>query len=359
MKKIYIKYFIQNKSLIILVNSYFFVFLYSCFSLLLIKENSPKTGSEITVSYISIFSFISLIPLTFNYAYKLIQELNINYIIEEHLQNLEFKTIFRLDSANQVILAEKSIQKNITPNIVDNDSLYLLRQLILNCLKNDKHIEAQLYLDKIFEKFTKYVLDKSEIHKSEKIHFLYYRFTYFLTSIITDTKYNSPLINNLVFDKILKFVDEFYVNYNQAKFRIYHLEPFRTRFYGQLLKIYKDDILKIEEIMKYIKSNIYSVMNFNLPPEASIMFYNSEYREAKNISLEETRKNQPELDKNYKTDWDILKTDYTKYFGSLKIFVELGFPCKNPSSKVLKISHIESKSFDGSQKVVRTFNDTI
>ena len=45
--------------------------------------------------------------------------------------------------------------------------------------------------------------------------------------------------------------------------------------------------------------------------------------------------------------------------GSLKIFVELGFPCKNPSSKVLKISHIESKSFDGSQKVVRTFNDTI
>ena len=50
---------------------------------------------------------------------------------------------------------------------------------------------------------------------------------------------------------------------------------------------------------------------------------------------------------------------HEKIIGSLKIFVELGFPCKNPSSKVLKISHIESKSFDGSQKVVRTFNDTI
>jgi uncharacterized membrane protein len=97
LNKIYLRYFIRNRYLISLVVLYIFVFIFTGMSLWLLKGDRPVTSGEISVSYVSIVSFLVLIPLTFSYSFLLIKSLNVNDIINEYVEKLDFDDIFLLN----------------------------------------------------------------------------------------------------------------------------------------------------------------------------------------------------------------------------------------------------------------------
>ncbi len=177
LNKIYLNYFIENKALVLLINSYIFVFLFAGMSLLLLESGTPISVGQLTVCYISLIAFLFLIPLTFLLSFLLVKSLNINDIIDEYLSKLSFDEIFVINANNQ-IFPNSTIEEKEIPitEVVDNDCLVILQKLIINSLQNDDHIKAQIILNKISEKFTSYIINKEEFEIKNSTNFHQYRY---------------------------------------------------------------------------------------------------------------------------------------------------------------------------------------
>ncbi|MBL0005828.1 MAG: hypothetical protein IPP25_01230 [Saprospiraceae bacterium] len=133
--------------MIALLNFYIFSFVFSGLTLLTLSGSSPVGGNEITIAYLSLLSFISLLPLTFYLSYKLVRSLELNEIIDEYLIRLSFDKIFLISKNNMII--ESTIESDDHSTLVDmveNDSLSVLYNFIINQIQSNNIIKSQLVL---------------------------------------------------------------------------------------------------------------------------------------------------------------------------------------------------------------------
>lgn len=315
LNKIYLKYFLDNSSLIFLINSYIFVFVFSSLALLLQKNSAPSTNGELTVGYLSIITFILLIPMTFYSSFLLVKSLSINDIIDEQLKRLSFDKVFLLNSEN-IIFPTREDEENKIPitKIVDNDTLEILHKLLINQLSSDNTVKAQIILNKVSDKFVKFILDKNEYEIKSNTVFHQFRFAHFLLSLIDETKNSPKLSNRLILERELEIVSNFYSEYNKKKLKLSYLEPFRKAYFTKLLKIYKGEELLTEKILDSIGKIINDTISNNLPPEESIMYLDATYRKEHKIKPDDIRKEEKEEDFEHSYSWEKFAENYPKYF---------------------------------------------
>lgn len=312
LNKIYLKYFVANKSLIFLINYYIFVFLFAALSLLTLGSESPKSVGEITVSYISILSFLFLIPSTFLLSFRLVKGLKINDIIDEYLNILSFDDVFLINLNNKIFPSYSTDESKVTvAEIVDNDSLLILQKLIVNSLKNDDSVTAQLILNKVSDKFIVYITSKEESTIKSSTNFHQYRYASFLLSLVTETKLNPKIGERLIFDKALELIEDFYFSYNEKKYKLSYIEPFRESSISKLLAISIENENHVQKILKSVKKIIENTIQNNLPDERRIMFLDPEYRKEFNITANE-KHNDKDFESEY--SWRKFLENYTEYF---------------------------------------------
>ncbi len=312
LKHIYLKYFIENSSLVWLVNIYTYVFIFSALSLMLFSNNYPSSNGEITISYLSIISFIILFPLTFIFSFRLVKNLNINHIIDEYLNKLSFEEIFLIDSQNKIVEPEEFLSGELTlTDIVDRDSLNILQKLLMNQLRTENIVKAQIILLKVNDKFIKFIIDKYIIDNKSNTSLYQYRYAKYLLTIISDTKIDIKLVNALILDRSLELVSEFYEVYNKNKLLLSEIEYFREAFYSKLLKTYQNDTESIIKILKSISTLINTTINTNLPPESDILYLNHGYSKNNDKSLNSQRSNESH---NNSYSWGKFIDNYPKYF---------------------------------------------
>lgn len=312
LNKIYLKYFIANKALIFLINFYIFVFLFAGLSLLLLGQESPNSVGELTVCYISLISFLILIPSTFLLSFKLVKGLKVNDIIDEYLNKLSFDEVFLINVNNKIFPSQLMIKKQFTiVEIVDNDCLNVLQKMIINSLQNDNYIEAQLILNQISDKFISFIVNKSELEIKNNTNFHQYRYASFLLLLVSDSKLNPKFSARLIFDKVLELIEEFYMTYNEKKFKLSYIEPFRESTYTKLIRMSSENEDHIEQILKSIKNVIENTISKNLPEEEHIMYFDVEYRKGHNIKIENSTE-----DKFYESyySWGKFLENYPEYF---------------------------------------------
>ena len=313
LKKIYLKYFIGNQYLILLVTSFITVFIYSAISLLIISDTSPSNNSELTISYLSIISFILLIPSTFFYSYKLVQSLDINTVIDDYLKMLSFDDIYLLDQNSNIYFKEKGDKKIEIDyvKLVDEDKLEILQTLLIHQLNNDNRIKAQVILNKIARKFENFILSKKE----EKLQYNYishqYRYANFLTTTLSEVYDNSKL-NKLTLQNVLHNVVQFYKAYNTKKLPLAYLEPFGEKLFDNLFNLYEGDEVEIEKILESVKKIIFGYIKFNQPSEKVILDLDPDYV-SENGALPESVSDLDE-NNNYRYSWDKFNERYPNYF---------------------------------------------
>jgi len=253
LNKIYLKYFLSNTSLIVLINLYVFVFIFSSTSLLLLKNSNPINNGELTVCYTSIFTFISLVPMTFYCSYFLVKNLSVNDIIDEYMKKLSFDKIFLLNSENKIFPCIEDEEKSIPiAKVVDQDCLLIIYKLLINQLSTENLVKAQIILKDISDSFNKFILGKEEIEIEHSTNFHQYRFAHFLTNLINETKENPKLYNVIVFEKVLEASNRLYIEYNKKKYDISYLEPFREAFFSKLFETYRGNGEMIKKILDTI-----------------------------------------------------------------------------------------------------------
>lgn len=308
LNKIYLRYFTKNRSLILLILLYLFVFLFSGLSFFLLKKDAPIGSGELSLCYISVISFLFLVPMTFYLSYSLVKSLNVNNIIEEYLDNLDFDRIF-LININKDIFPSQSDEDRNTPitKVVDEDTLRILYQLIMNRLEADDFIQAQVVLTSIAEKFNVFFLNK--IKEDVQLDTASYQFRYanFLVSLVSETK-EKRLHYKVVLRKSIDVVENLYEYYNDKKYNVTYLEPLRESFYSDLFQIFHESDFHREEILKSIKNIIDSLIKLNLPPDMDYSSFSSKLNEGD----EETIKKNYE----YRRAWDIFCSKYPAYFSA-------------------------------------------
>ena len=301
--------------MIVLINSYIFVFIFSGISLLLLKGNAPINRSELTVSYISIITFILLIPMTFFCSFLLVKSLSINDIIDEYLKKLSFDNIFLLDFGNKIIPSEED-KKRMTPmtEVVDKDCLETIYKLLINQLNSENIVKAQIILNKVSDKFTEFIFNKEEQELKSNTKFHQLRFAHFLVSLNNETKVNSKSYKKFILEKELEIVRSFYFEYNNRKLKLSNLEPFREAFFSKIISTYLGDEEFMEKILKTIAKVLESTINNNLPSEKAIMHLDLDYRIENNLGEEEITLAEEEKNYAFRRSWKNITENYPKYF---------------------------------------------
>lgn len=312
LNKIYLKYFVSNRSLVTLVNFYIFVFTFSCLSLLLLKSSSPTSNGELTVCYVSLFAFLFLIPVTFIVSYRLVKSLNINDIVDEYLNKLSFDNIFLLNVNNEIFPAkEEQLNQSSITKIVDSDYLAILQKLVINQLESDNSVKAQIILNKISNKFSEYILEKEEDEIKTKTNFHQFRYANFLLSVVSESKANAKINSELIFDKILGLIEGFFFSYHKKGYKNSYIEPFRESTYTKLFRFNQKNEILLEKLIKSVKKIIENKIDKNLPDEHQIMIYDPEYRKEHNIEFPNDRK---KLDYEIESSWNKFVENYPNYF---------------------------------------------
>lgn len=312
LNKIYLEYFIENKALVLLINLYIFVFIFAGMSLLLLGSGAPKSVGELTVCYISLIAFLLLIPATFLLSFLLVKSLNINNVIDDYLNKLSFDEVF-LINVNNKIFPNGIVEEDGSAIVefVDRDCLIILQKLIINSLQNDDYVKAQIVLNVISEKFTNYIINKEEPDIKNNTVFHQYRYASFLLTLVSETKLNPKMGERLIFDKVIEMIEDFYLSYNQKKFKISYIEPFRDSTYTKMFKMCKGNDDQIEQILKSIQKIIEDTISNNLPEEKYVVYFDSEYRREYGIT-DENKAQYDDFETYY--SWRKFLENYPKYF---------------------------------------------
>lgn len=311
LRQIYLQYFLRNKALQILINFYVFVFLFAGCSLLVLKSDAPQSVGELTVCYISILSFLLLIPATFYLAYKLMKSLNLKDIINEYLIRLSFDEIHLINSNKQIVAGVPRIN-NRSYNYDDSpsDCLMIIQMLITKTFEYD-YINAQLYLNEVTDQFIKYILEKAEPELEHKTIKHQYTFGAFILSFIDESKMNSKINEDLVFRKVVLVIEEFYFRYNKTRLNLSYIEPFREATYSELINMSDGNKRQIKKIFTSLKKVIENVIKTNLPEERHVMIFDAAYRKEHGIPAQDRY---PDEYYQSKYSWRKFIDKYPEYF---------------------------------------------